>query len=190
MTQIVGGYKGYWNFESYWQSGKVYPGISEEITKKWWKEQTSPKRKYPHTTKSPLYAKWPGLTWNGKAEIDYIPSRKLVYVPEYFNIMSGTESAKELKKYVEAGNDVILYDYDGPIAADGSFTTIEITLDNLKKEIEDRRYPFGHGYVVGAWLANIMPSEYTGIAASSKPPKATPAKKFKLDLKPASARGK
>ena len=24
MTEIANGYKGYWNFESYWQSGKVY----------------------------------------------------------------------------------------------------------------------------------------------------------------------
>jgi len=33
MTEIVGGYKGYWNFESYWQSGKVYEDIPIEKTK-------------------------------------------------------------------------------------------------------------------------------------------------------------
>jgi hypothetical protein len=37
MTAIEDGYKGYWNFESYWQSGKVFEDISIETTKKWWK---------------------------------------------------------------------------------------------------------------------------------------------------------
>jgi hypothetical protein len=37
MTEIVNGYKGYWNFESYWQSGKVYEDIPIEKTKKWWR---------------------------------------------------------------------------------------------------------------------------------------------------------
>jgi len=34
MTPIDGGYKGYWNFESYWQSGKVFENIPIEKTKK------------------------------------------------------------------------------------------------------------------------------------------------------------
>jgi hypothetical protein len=33
MTQIEGGYEGFWNFEAFWQSGKVFEGISEQKVK-------------------------------------------------------------------------------------------------------------------------------------------------------------
>ena len=59
MQEIIGGYKGYWNFESYWQSGKVYESISHEITKKWWKQLKEPKRRYPNSKgKKVLYAQF------------------------------------------------------------------------------------------------------------------------------------
>lgn len=34
MTEIPNGYKGYWNFESYWQSGKVFEDVPIEKSKK------------------------------------------------------------------------------------------------------------------------------------------------------------
>ena len=36
MTPIDGGYKGFWNFEHYWQSGKVYEGIAQKTSIEWW----------------------------------------------------------------------------------------------------------------------------------------------------------
>ena len=45
MTPIEGGYKGYWNFESRWQSGKIFEGLDETVVKKWWKAQMAPKRR-------------------------------------------------------------------------------------------------------------------------------------------------
>ena len=45
MTPIEGGYMGYWNFESRWQSGKIFEGIDEKVTKAWWKAQLAPKRR-------------------------------------------------------------------------------------------------------------------------------------------------
>ena len=33
MTPIEGGYKGYWNFESRWQSGKIFEGLDEKVVK-------------------------------------------------------------------------------------------------------------------------------------------------------------
>ena len=50
MTEIQGGYKGYWNFESYWQSGKVFEDIPIEKTKKYWSELKEAKRRYPNLT--------------------------------------------------------------------------------------------------------------------------------------------
>ena len=47
MTPIEGGYCGYWNFESRWQSGKIFEGLDEKMVKDWWKAQKAPKRRYP-----------------------------------------------------------------------------------------------------------------------------------------------
>ena len=45
MTPIEGGYKGYWNYESRRQSGKIFEGIDEKDVKDWWKKPDSPKGK-------------------------------------------------------------------------------------------------------------------------------------------------
>ena len=52
MTPVKGGYKGYWNFESYWQSGKVFDNIPQEKTKKWWIDLKQPKRRYELDTRT------------------------------------------------------------------------------------------------------------------------------------------
>jgi hypothetical protein len=158
MAEIKGGYNGYWNFEAYWQSGKVYEGIPEATTKRWWKAVKEPKRRYPAPKGTRvLYAKWD----NNPEKMDWITSRKKVYVPEYFNLMKNTKSAINLKKWVNDGHDVIVYDFDGPRTKEGDVSTLEITLDNLREKINDKGpYPFGHGYVVAAWLKNIPPKEY------------------------------
>jgi hypothetical protein len=157
MTPIQGGYKGFWNFESYWQSGKVFEGIPEKTTKQWWKAQKEPKRRYPDSKgKKVLYAKWEG----NPEEMDYVTSRKKIYVPEYFNLMKNTESAIKLKEWVEKGNDIIVYDLDGPRNPDGSLATIEITPQVLREKINDPTFAFGHGYIVAAWLKGIEPEEY------------------------------
>lgn len=47
MTPIEGGYKGFYCFENYWQSGKVKEGVDQKISHKWWKSQTKGRRRYP-----------------------------------------------------------------------------------------------------------------------------------------------
>ena len=158
MTEIEGGYNGFWNFESYWQSGKVFEGIPEATTKKWWKAQNTAKRRYPGSKgKKVLYSSWPT---HGNKHMDWVTSRKEVYVPEYFELMKDTESAIELQKYVASGKDIIIYDFDGPRLADGSVTTVELTPELLQEKINALDFPFGHGYIVGAWLKRITPDQY------------------------------
>ena len=158
MTFIPSLYKGYANFESFWQSGKVFEGIDVKKVKNFWKnvsEKTGPKRRFPGSKGiKVLYSKF-----NGE-KMDYITSRKKVYVPLYFDLMKHKEMALFWKKEVENGNDVVVYDFDGPRLDNGEVTCIEITIDKLKQKINDTRFPFGHGYVVAAYLKNIYPDEY------------------------------
>ena len=156
MTEIVGGYKEFWNFESYWQSGKVFDNIPEEKTKKWWIDLKQPKRRYPKSKgMKVLYSSWD----NGE-KMDYISSRKKVYVPEYFELIKNKETLIELKNEFKKGMNITIYDFDGPKNIDGTVSCLEITKDVLIDKINDTQFPFGHGYVVASTILGIEPSDY------------------------------
>jgi len=145
-------YEGYYNFEAFWQSGKVYESIPEEKTKKFWKGVKEPKRRYPGSKgKKVLYAQWDG----SEEKMDYITSRKKVYVPRYHQMMREKEMALHWKKAVEQGNNIVIYDFDGPRLENGEVTCLEVTEELLREKINDVRFPFGHGYVVAAFFAGI-----------------------------------
>lgn len=158
MTQINNGYKGYFNFESYWQSGKVYQDIPHTKTKQWWKEVKSPKRRYPNSKgKKVLYAIFDG----SDEKMDYITSRKKIYVPEYYNLIKNTSRVKYWKSLLNNGTDLTVYDFDGPRENTGEVSCLEMNKQTLITKINDTTFPFGHGYVVAATLLGIEPKEYT-----------------------------
>ena len=152
MTPIKGGYKGYYCFENYWQSGKRYEGIDDITVTSWWKKQEKGRRKYPKGKgKTIKYAEFPEIN----ETLDYIPSRKLVYVPEYHNLIYNLPLIKKLKKDVSNGVSYAIYDFDGPRTFDGNPTIKEVTLEFLKEMINNPKYPFGHGYIIAALISGI-----------------------------------
>jgi hypothetical protein len=157
MNPIEGGYKGYWNFESYWQSGKVFENIPIEKTKKWWRELEAPKRRYPNSKgKKVLYAIFDG----NDEKMDYVTSRKKVYVPEYYEMIKDRERIAHWKKQLEEGHDLVVYDFDGPRLDDGSVICMELTKELMIEKINDPSVPFGHGYIVAGCISGILPEEY------------------------------
>ncbi len=158
MTPIEGGYKGYWNFESYWQSGKVYMDVPEAKTKAWWRNCKEPKRRFPKSKGWKVsHASWEGIE---PARMDYLTSRKRVYVPEYHALIANRESTKYLQSLLDRGQSITVYDFDGPRKDNGEVDCQELTMSLLQSKINDVRFPFGHGYVVAATVANILPEEY------------------------------
>ncbi len=157
MTEFEGSYKGFWNFEHYWQSGKVFENIPIEKTKKWWSELNEPKRRYPNSKgKKVLYAMWED---HNNTQMDYITSRKEVYVPEYYNMIKDREMSKYWKEKVLLGENVIIYDFDGP-RENGNPVCKEVTKELLIEKINDGMYPFGHGYVVARYILGIYYEVY------------------------------
>lgn len=157
MTPIEGGYKGYWNFESYWQSGKVFEGIPLEKSNKWWRELKEAKRRYPNSKgKKVLYSIFDG----NHEKYDYVESRKKVYVPEYYNLIKDNKVLEDLRKKVEDGKDLVIYDFDGPREENGEVSCRKLSIELLKEKINITRHPFGHGYVVAASILGIEPAEY------------------------------
>ncbi len=154
MTPIEGGYLGYWNFESRWQSGKIFEGIDEKVVKDWWKAQQVPKRRFPKGKgKKILCARFEGYEEMG--DIDYITARKTVYVKEYYNLIKDREMTLQWKKALEEGKNITIYDFDGPRTDEGGVTCLEVTEELLNEKIKDIKYPFGHGYVVACLISGI-----------------------------------
>ena len=159
MTPVEGGYKGYWNFVSRWQSGKIFEGIDEKISKTWWKAQTKPKVKFPKAKgKKLLCFRYEGYEDIG--DMDYITARKEVYVKEYYNLIKDRERTLYWKKLVDEGKNITIYDFDGPKNEDGSVTCLEVNEDLLREKINDTTFHFGHGYIVGCILAGIEISDF------------------------------
>lgn len=157
MTEIQGGYNGYWNFESYWQSGKVFENIPIETTKKWWRELKEPKRRYPKSKGNKvLYA----LFDDNDEKMDYVTSRKKVYVPQYYDLIKDKDIIEEYKQILMTGKNIIIYDFDGPRDINGDVLCLELTNDLLIDKINDTRHPFGHGYIVASCINTIHPSNY------------------------------
>ena len=145
------------NFEAYWQSLKVIENVPHEPAKKWWKSIDKPKRRHPKMGKNRVlhakHARFPGQ------ELGYVESRKKVYVPDYYERIKNNAHLRTLReKHRE--QCVVVYDFDGPRDADGAPAIEEVTVEMLKRRINDERFPFGHGYVVAAALAGVRPEEY------------------------------
>lgn len=149
------GYKGYYCFENYWQSGKVYEGLDDSRAKQWWKNLKEGKRRYPLGKGRKILHS----NFDGKIR-GYIESRKEVYVPEYYDLIQGREGLLKCLEMVQKGQDVVVYDFDGPRDTDGEPVCLEVDLKLLRSKIEDPTFPFGHGYVVAGCLLGLKPSDY------------------------------
>ena len=154
-------YKGYYNFEAYWQSGKVFEGIPSDRVKTFWKSISSPKRRYPNSKgKKVLYSCWDEK--DEKVKMSYIESRVKVYVPEYYELVQNREMTLYWKEQVQQGKDVVIYDFDGPRSDQGEICCEELTVELLKRKLHDTRHPFGHGFIVASLIAGIPLNQYIG----------------------------
>lgn len=138
-------YKGFVCFENYWQAGKVFEGIDHVESVAWWKKQMKGKRRYPRGKgRRVLHADFGG----GKS-LQYVESRKQVYVPCYDELMRSTPSFDSL---LQSDEDICICDFDGPREKDGTPICLEVTQDLLRAKLHDETFPFGHGYVVAAGI--------------------------------------
>ena len=93
----------------------------------------------------------------GDEYMGYIESRKKIYVPLYYKLITSTQAFQNLKEQVKNGKNVQILDFDAPQ------TTEKITVDMLKWAINEPApfgKPFGHGYVIAAALLGIAPEDY------------------------------
>ena len=151
MTAVEGSYKGFWNFESYWQSGKVFEGIDPNEVREYWLNLKEAKRRYPKSKdRRVLYCQWPHTE-----KLSYVESRKQVYLPEYYNLIKDREQTKFWRQYVKDGNDVVIYDFDGPRDENKNPLCLEFTKELFLEKLQDENFSFGHGYIVALLLCRL-----------------------------------
>jgi hypothetical protein len=101
--------------------------------------------------------------------LDYIQSRKKIYVPLFCRLVKEESQFKELKQRLCDGENLLIIEVDGPheeslhhyisnYGVDSTFIekdTMIVDKDHLKIMLNDSKHPFGHGYCLGASLLGI-----------------------------------
>ena len=59
-----------------------------------------------------------------------------------------------------SGKNIVIYDFDGPRLENRGVTCVEVTRELLHEKVHDTHFPFGHGYIVAAWLKGMCPDDY------------------------------
>lgn len=154
-------------FEDLWQYGKVYPRIYDankrivpgvdnegnptpdfyEWRKRFYELKKVKGDRHPAFPSSIRHSDCLYMVYftDGKLQkLDYVTSRKKVYIPEYAKLIVNTDSFKELKKLYDSGAKIALCDYDawnyyGPNLEED--TTIVDVVNNPQFKV-------GHGYVI------------------------------------------
>ena len=77
-------------------------------------------------------------------KLDYVSSRKKVYIPEYAKLIVNTDSFKYLKELYESGKKLALCDFDA-----WNYYGPNLDQDTtIKDVVNNPAYKVGHGYVI------------------------------------------
>ena len=103
---------------------------------------------------------------NPLIRLDYVESRKKIYVKKYSALVKQTKDFLELKQMLSEGKNILIIDVDGPhqesllyyknkYNINDDFITndsIEINENSINILLNDTKHPFGHGYVLAMSL--------------------------------------
>lgn len=102
-------------------------------------------------------------------KLDYISSRKEIYLPLYLSSVRNKKRFLNLKKRLVKGENLLIIEVDGPheesldyykkkYHVNNNFIegeTVLVTQENMKILLNDAKHPFGHGYCLGIALLDI-----------------------------------
>lgn len=142
---------------------------------------------YRHNVK---YTLWQ----NEKGEyekLDYIQSRKRIYVKEYTRLVRQQPKFNELQDRLKSGENLLIIEVDGPCEEHMDYykqkygvsddfivnNTMLVTEDNMKIMLNDPLKPYGHGYCLAMalldkheeWNANYQPKNESNKEPNKEP---------------------
>ena len=101
--------------------------------------------------------------------LDYVDSRKEIYLPVYCELVKKRPLFKKLKEKLENGINLLILEVDGPHQESLDYYqekynvgddfivnhTMLATEKNLRIMLNDTKYAFGHGYCLASALLNL-----------------------------------
>lgn len=98
--------------------------------------------------------------------LDYIESRKQIYLPLYIDLVKRESQFLELKMRLTKGENLLIIEVDGPhqesldyykdkYSVNDDFienSTILVNEENMNIMLNDEKHPFGHGYCLAMAL--------------------------------------
>ncbi len=138
------------NVENGWQFSKVYEYYSNngEVGDryfKWAQDGWNDKKAHRYPMGKgvvPLYSYWAG------EKLTYIEARKRIYIPLYSQAVKKTFAFEKLKKMYEAGQDLVLWDFDGYDHRALGMDFEQVINDPIKK--------MGHAFVIAMLLEGFI----------------------------------
>ncbi|MFS8160107.1 MAG: hypothetical protein ACMG6E_07840, partial [Candidatus Roizmanbacteria bacterium] len=102
--------------------------------------------------------------------LDYVASRKAIYLPLYVKLVKPQKQFKELKQRLAKGEKLLIIEVDGPHQESMPYykeqynvaddfiegNTCLATEENLQLMLNDPKHPFGHGYCLAAALQDMQ----------------------------------
>ena len=96
-------------------------------------------------------------------KLDYIESRKKIYLHQYIKMAKKTKEFKELQRRHKSGENLLIIEVDGPHQESMDYykkkydvpddfivdSTVLVNDKNMNILLNDPKHPFGHGYCLG-----------------------------------------
>lgn len=145
------------------------------LREEYWRWRMSGKNN-PEPVRNPVGWKWLNkclfaLKWdqpisNANPALDYIESRKQIYLPNYLQAVMQHPLFNELLTRRKNGENLLIVEIDGPHAESLKYysdnygvtetfiqqNSVEVTQENMNILLNDSKHPFGHGYCLGMAL--------------------------------------
>ena len=109
------------------------------------------------------------LSKDDQTPLDYIESRKKIYVPVYCRLVEQQSAFQRLKQRLENGENLLILEVDGPHSESLDYykqkynvndnfivnNTVVANRENLAILLNDPKHPFGHGYCLSMSLLGL-----------------------------------
>lgn len=149
-------YNGFACFHNWQQSFLRYEGFEKphqrERLRKWWLGQPQPRAACPFTLHRTLKGAW---STDGQP-IDLPTARKELFIPRYIALVVAQPLLMQLRRRVQMGVSVALYDYKAPRGPHQSVAVREFDAQQWTKALQAPETEFGHVYLVAALLTDIL----------------------------------
>jgi hypothetical protein len=176
---IIKGFDECNNFESWWQSFKVWKKVDarkgwdwtwpaethaeEDIPNEQWHKWHQALLKNPHPVRRPNGRAIPLYAWWEGRKLGIIEARKEIYIPYLQKRYRESPIYQKLLEKVKSGQNIIILEPDGPnptLFPDGMNVDLDllIHLQNVTKMADfpkgkgEKYVPYGHGYVIALTL--------------------------------------